>query len=430
MEYKIEHDSMGEVKVPADKYWGAQTERSHENFEIGVGIETMPREITKAFGYLKKAAAMANNALKPEKMTKEKLNAIKKACDEVIAGKLNDHFPLVVWQTGSGTQSNMNANEVIANRANEIAGKKICHPNDDINMSQSSNDTFPTALHISAVYAIEDKLFPAIDTLVETFKKLEKENMKIVKSGRTHLQDAVPISFGQEISGWRTSLEQDKKMLQSSLPFLKQLALGGTAVGTGLNTPKGFDKKVAECVSELTGKKFVTAPNKFHALTSKDELVYAHGAIKALAADIMPGKVNPTQCEAVTMVAVQVMGNDAAIGFAASQGNFELNVFMPVIAYNFIQSARLLAEAMLSFNKNCAVGIKANKDKMHHNLYNSLMLVTALNPYIGYENAAKTAHKAFDENISLKDACVGLGFLTAAEFDKVFKPEAMAFPKA
>ena len=251
MKYKIEHDSMGEVKVPADKYWGAQTERSHENFEIGVGIETMPREITKAFGYLKKAAAMANNALKPQKMTKEKLKAISKACDEVISGELNDHFPLVVWQTGSGTQSNMNANEVIANRANEIAGKKLCHPNDDINMSQSSNDTFPTALHISAVYAIEDKLFPAIDTLVATFAKLEKENMKIVKSGRTHLQDAVPISFGQEISGWRTSLEQDKKMLQSSLPFLKQLALGGTAVGTGLNTPKGFDKKVAECVEKL-----------------------------------------------------------------------------------------------------------------------------------------------------------------------------------
>ena len=354
----------------------------------------------------------------------------------------------------------MNANEVIANRANEIAGKKICHPNDDINMSQSSNDTFPTALHISAVAVIEDKLFPAIDTLVATFKKLEKENEGIVKSGRTHLQDAVPISFDQEISGWRTSLERDKEMLSSSLPYLKQLALGGTAVGTGLNAPKGFDAKVAEAVSKLTGKDFITAPNKFHALTSKDELVFAHGAIKALAADmmkiandvrwlasgprdglgeihipenepgssIMPGKVNPTQCEAVTMVAVQVMGNDSAIGFAASQGNFELNVFMPVIAYNFIQSARLLAEAMLSFNKNCAVGISANKEKMHFNLYNSLMLVTALNPYIGYENAAKTAHKAFDENISLKEACVGLGFLTAEKFDEVFKPEAMAYP--
>ncbi len=461
MEYKIEHDSMGEVKVPADKYWGAQTERSHENFEIGIGLETMPREITKAFGYLKKAAAIANNSLKPEKMTQEKLDAISKACDEVISGSLNDHFPLVVWQTGSGTQSNMNANEVIANRANEIAGKKLCHPNDDINMSQSSNDTFPTALHISVVCVIEDKLLPAVDTLVETFKRLEKENEGIVKSGRTHLQDAVPISFDQEISGWRTSLERDREMLVSSLPYLKQLALGGTAVGTGLNAPKGFDVKVAEAVSKLTGKDFITAPNKFHALTSKDELVFAHGAIKALACDmmkiandvrwlasgprdglgeihipenepgssIMPGKVNPTQCEAVTMVAVQVMGNDAAVGFAASQGNFELNVFMPVIAYNFIQSARLLAESILSFNKNCAVGITANKEKMHHNLYNSLMLVTALNPYIGYENAAKTAHKAFDENISLKEACVGLGFLTAEKFDEVFKPEDMAYPQ-
>ena len=458
MEYKIEHDSMGEVKVPADKYWGAQTERSHENFEIGVGIETMPREITKAFGYLKKAAAMANNALKPEKMTDEKLKAISQACDEVISGSLNDHFPLVVWQTGSGTQSNMNANEVIANRANEIAGKKLCHPNDDVNMSQSSNDTFPTALHISAVAVIEDKLFPAIDTLVATFKRLEKENEGIVKSGRTHLQDAVPIAFDQEISGWRSSLERDKEMLASSLPYLKQLALGGTAVGTGLNAPKGFDSKVAEAVSKLTGKDFITAPNKFHALTSKDELVFAHGAIKALAADmmkiandvrwlasgprdglgeihipenepgssIMPGKVNPAQCEAVTMVAVQVMGNDVAVGMAASQGNFELNVFMPVCAYNFLQSARLLAESILSFNKNCAVGIKANKEKMHHNLYNSLMLVTALNPYIGYENAAKTAKKAYKDNISLKEACVQLGFLTAEKFDEVFHPEEMA----
>ena len=456
--FRIEHDSMGEVKVPADKYWAAQTERSHENFLIGVGIETMPREITKAFGYLKRAAARANNALKPEMMTSEKLQAIEKACEEVVSGSLNDHFPLVVWQTGSGTQSNMNANEVIANRGNEIAGKKILHPNDDINMSQSSNDTFPTALHISAVCVLEDKLIPAIDTLVETFKRLEKENEGIVKSGRTHLQDAVPISFTQEISGWRTSLERDKEMILSSLPYLKQLALGGTAVGTGLNAPKGFDEKVAEEVSKLTGKNFITAPNKYHALTSKDELVFAHGAVKALAAvmmkiandvrwlasgprdglgeifipenepgsSIMPGKVNPTQCEAVTMVAVQVMGNDAAVGFAASQGNFELNVFMPVIAYNFIQSCRLMAEAMMSFNNNCAVGIKANKEKMHHNLYNSLMLVTALNPYIGYENAAKVAHKAHDENLSLKDACVGLGFLTAEKFDEVFKPEEMA----
>ena len=458
MDYRIEHDSMGEVKVPADKYWAAQTERSHENFLIGVGIETMPREITHAFGVLKKAAAMANHDLKPEKLTDEKLAAISQACDEVMSGSLNEHFPLVVWQTGSGTQSNMNANEVIANRGNEIAGKKLLHPNDDINMSQSSNDTFPTAMHISAVIAIEDKLFPAIDQLVATFKRLEEENEGIVKSGRTHLQDATPIKFSQEISGWRASLEKDKQMLALALPELKELALGGTAVGTGLNAPKGFDVKVAEAVSQITGKQFVTAPNKFHALTSKDEIVFAHGAMKALAADlmkiandvrwlasgprdglgeifipenepgssIMPGKVNPTQCEAVTMVAVQVMGNDVAVGMAASQGNFELNVFMPVCAYNFLQSARLLAEVMVSFNKNCAVGIKANKEKMHHNLHNSLMLVTALNPYIGYENAAKTAKKAYKENISLKEACVALGFLTAEKFDEVFHPEEMA----
>lgn len=460
-EFRIEHDSMGEVKVPADKYWGAQTERSHENFPIGVGIETMPREITKAFGYLKKAAALANHELKGEKMTADKVAAISKACDEVISGALNDHFPLVVWQTGSGTQSNMNANEVIANRGSEILkseGKEIkLHPNDDINMSQSSNDTFPTAMHISAVVEIEDKLFPAIDTLVATFKRLEKENEGIVKSGRTHLQDAVPISFSQEISGWRSSLERDKELLTLALPPLRQLALGGTAVGTGLNAPKGFDVLVAAKVSELTGKKFETAPNKFHALTSKDEIVFAHGALKALAADlmkiandvrwlasgprdglgeiripenepgssIMPGKVNPTQCEAMTMVAVQVMGNDVAVGMAASQGNFELNVFMPVAAYNFLQSVRLLSETIMSFNNNCAVGIKANKEKMHHNLHNSLMLVTALNPYIGYENAAKTCHLAFDENISLKEACVKLGFLTAEKFDEVFHPEQM-----
>lgn len=457
MEYRIEHDSLGEVKVPADKYWAAQTERSHQNFPIGVGIETMPREITKAFGILKKAAAMANNGLKPEKMTDEKLAAISKACDEVISGSLNEHFPLVVWQTGSGTQSNMNANEVIANRANEIAGSKLCHPNDDINMSQSSNDTFPTAMHISAVVALEDQVIPAVQLLIDTFKKLEAENEGIVKSGRTHLQDAVPISFSQEISGWRSSLERDIELIRLSVDPLKELALGGTAVGTGLNAPKGFDTSVAEKISELTGKNFITAYNKFHALTSKDEIVFAHGALKALAADmmkiandvrwlasgprvglgeitipanepgssIMPGKVNPTQCEAVTMVAVQVMGNDVAVGMAASQGNFELNVFMPVAAYNFLQSARLLSEAIVSFNNNCAVGIKADKEKMHHNLHNSLMLVTALNPYIGYENAAKTSHLAFEENISLKEACVKLGFMTPEEFDNVFHPEQM-----
>ena len=457
MDYRIEHDSMGEVKVPADKYWAAQTERSHENFLIGVGIETMPREITHAFGILKKAAAIANNELKPEKMTDKKLSAISQACDEVISGALNEHFPLVVWQTGSGTQSNMNANEVIANRGNQISGKKLLHPNDDVNMSQSSNDTFPTAMHIAAVIAIEDKVIPAIDTLVDTFKRLEAENEGIVKSGRTHLQDATPIKFSQEISGWRASLEKDRKMIASSCEELKELALGGTAVGTGLNAPAGFAEKSAEAISKLTGKQFITAPNKFHSLTSKDEIVFAHGALKALAADmmkiandvrwlasgprdglgeifipenepgssIMPGKVNPTQCEQVTMVAVQVMGNDVAVGMAASQGNFELNVFMPVCAYNFLQSARLLAESILSFNKNCAVGIKANKDKMHHNLHNSLMLVTALNPYIGYENAAKTAKKAFKDNISLKEACVELGFLTAEKFDEVFHPEQM-----
>lgn len=457
MEYRIEHDSMGEVRVPADKYWAAQTERSRGNFPIGVGIETMPKEIIRAFGILKKAAARANHALKPEKMTAGKLEAICKAADEVIAGTLDAHFPLVVWQTGSGTQSNMNANEVIANRANEIAGERLCHPNDDINMSQSSNDTFPTAMHISAVTALEDCLIPAAEGLIETFRVLEEENEGIVKSGRTHLQDAVPISFSQEISGWRSSLERDIELVRLAMKPLSELALGGTAVGTGLNAPAGFSEKVAEEISVLTGKSFVTAPNKYHALTSKDEIVFAHGAVKAMAADmmkiandvrwlaggprcglgeiripenepgssIMPGKVNPTQCEQVTMVAVQVMGNDAAIGFAASQGNFELNVFMPVIAYNFLQSVRLLSESITSFRNNCAVGIKADKEKMRHNLYNSLMLVTALNPYIGYENAAKTAKLAYKENISLKEACVKLGFLSAERFDEVFHPEEM-----
>ena len=374
-----------------------------------------------------------------------------------MSGSLNEHVPLVVWQTGSGTQSNMNANEVIANRGNEIAGKKILHPNDDINMSQSSNDTFPTAMSIAAVLGIEDKVFPALDKLIATFKMLEEKHQGIVKSGRTHLQDATPITFSQEISGWRSSLEKDRRLLEIALPELKELALGGTAVGTGLNAPKDFDVKVAEAVTEITGKHFITAPNKFHALTSKDEIVFAHGALKALAADlmkiandvrwlasgprlglgeikipenepgssIMPGKVNPTQCEAVTMVAVQVIGNDTAIGMAASQGNFELNVFMPVIIYNFTQSVRLLSEVMISFNDNCAVGITANEDKMASNLHNSLMLVTALNPYIGYENAAKTAKLAYKNNISLKEACVQLGFLTEERFDEVFHPEQM-----
>ena len=457
MSFRIEHDSMGEVSVPADRYWGAQTQRSRENFPIGVGIETMPREITYAFGILKRASARANHALLPDRMTAEKLAVIEKAAEEVSAGVLDDHFPLVVWQTGSGTQSNMNANEVISNRANELAGRKLCHPNDDVNMSQSSNDTFPTALHIAAVLALENSLLPAAGELISVLKDLEVQNAGIVKSGRTHLQDAVPIAFSQEISGWRSSLERDCELVRLSLGPLYELALGGTAVGTGLNAPEGFADLAAEEIAGLTGKPFVTAENKFHALTSLDEVVFAHGAVKAVAADmmklandvrwlasgprcgfgeisipenepgssIMPGKVNPTQCEQVTMVAVQVMGNDAAVGFAASQGNFELNVFLPVIAYNFLQSVRLLAESIRSFTKNCAVGIRANKETMRRNLHGSLMLVTALNPVIGYENAAKTVKLAFQENISLKEACVKLGFLTAERFDEVFHPENM-----
>ncbi|MBQ6376084.1 MAG: class II fumarate hydratase [Lachnospiraceae bacterium] len=470
MAERIEHDSMGEVRVPADKYWGAQTERSRNNFRIGAGIETMPEEIIYAFGILKKAAALANHKLRPEKMTKEKLQAILPACDEVISGALADHFPLVVWQTGSGTQSNMNVNEVIANRGNVIAEgaggtaadlpacRKLLHPNDDINMSQSSNDTYPTAMHIAAVLAVEEQLLPSAARLADTLLALEKENEDVVKSGRTHLQDAVPIRFSQEISGWRSSIERDMQLLRIALCPLKDLALGGTAVGTGLNAPAGFDEEVASQVALLTGMDFRTAENKFHALTSKDEMVFAHGAVKALAADmmkiandvrhlasgprlglgeitipsnepgssIMPGKVNPTQCEQVTMVAVQVMGNDTAVSIAASQGNFELNVFMPVIAYNFLQSVRLLSESIESFRVNCAVGIRANREKMHANLHNSLMLVTALNPYIGYENAAKTVHLAYEENLSLKEACVKLGFLTPEQFDEVFHPEEMA----
>ena len=455
MEYRIERDSMGEVQVPADRYWAAQTQRSYQNFKIGE--EKMPKEIVHAFGILKKAAAVANHRLNPERMDAERLSVICAACDEVIAGRLNDHFPLVVWQTGSGTQSNMNANEVIANRGNELAGKKILHPNDHVNMSQSSNDTFPTAMHIAAVLGIEDRLMPEMARMIETLKRLEAENDDCVKSGRTHLQDATPIKFSQEISGWRNMIEKTMEMLRAALPGLKELALGGTAVGTGLNCPKGFDAEVARAVSEETGKTFVTAPNKFHSLTSKDDLVFAHGALKALAANlmkiandvrwlasgprcglgeihipenepgssIMPGKVNPTQCEAMTMVAVQVMANDVAVGMAASQGNFELNVFMPVCIYNFLQSVRLLTDGLRSFNDHCVSGITANRDKMRCNLHHSLMLVTALNPYIGYENAAKTAKKAFAENISLKEACVALGFLTPERFDEVFHPEQM-----
>ncbi len=455
--YRIEHDSMGEVKVPADKWWGAQTQRSADNFKIGVGHEQMPREIIHAFGILKLAAAQANRVLRPEKMTEEKLAAITAACHEIIDGTLSDHFPLVVFQTGSGTQSNMNANEVIAGRGNAIAGKPLLHPNDDVNMSQSSNDTFPTAMHIAAVLSIQSHLIPALHGLIDIFQQLEKQNRDVIKTGRTHLQDATPIRFSDEISGWRASLERDLTMIESATDKLYTLALGGTAVGTGLNAPAGFDTLVAGKIAALTGQPFLTDPNKFHALTSRGELVYAHGAIKALAADlwkiandvrwlasgprcglgeieipenepgssIMPGKVNPTQCEALTMVAVQVMGNDTAVGLAASQGNFELNVFMPVCAYNFLQSVRLLGDAMVSFGQNCAVGIRAKRDKMQDNLKRSLMLVTALNPHIGYENAAKVAKLAHAENISLKEACLRLGFLDEAAFDAVMIPEQM-----
>ena len=453
MEYRIERDSMGEMKVPADRCWGAQTQRSYENFRIGT--EKMPEEIIRAFAVLKQAAALANRRL--GKLDGRRAELICRVCGEILEGELAGNFPLAVWQTGSGTQSNMNVNEVVANRGNQLAGEALLHPNDHVNMSQSSNDTFPTAMHIAAAAALEDRLFPALDALAATFRRLEGENADVVKSGRTHLQDAVPITLAQEISGWRASLERDRALLEAALPPLYELALGGTAVGTGLNAPKGFDREVAAAVAELTGKPFRTAPNKFHALTSRDELVFAHGGLKALAADlmkiandvrwlasgprcglgeitipanepgssIMPGKVNPTQCEAVTMVAVQVMGNDAAVGLAASQGNFELNVFMPVCIYNFLQSARLLADAMDSFRVHCAEGITADREKCRQNLHNSLMLVTALNPYIGYDNAAKTAKKAYAEGISLKEACVALGFLTAEEFDRVFHPEEM-----
>ncbi len=455
MNFRKEHDSMGEILVPADRYWGAQTQRSLENFRIGG--EKMPREIIHAFGILKKAAALANRELRPERMTEDKLSAIVEACDEVISGRLDDHFPLVVWQTGSGTQSNMNANEVIANRGNEIAGKKLLHPNDDVNMSQSSNDTFPTAMHIAAVLEIRNALLPAIDELIATFARIEAENPEIIKSGRTHLQDATPIKFSQEVSGWRGMLEASREQIILSLTPLTRLALGGTAVGTGINAPHGFDKLSAEKVSRLTGAYFSTEENKFHALTSKDALVFAHGALKALAANlwkiandirwlasgprcglgeislpenepgssIMPGKVNPTQCEALTMVALQVIANDTAVGLAASQGNFELNVFMPVLIYNFLQSVRLLSDGIRSFNKNCVSGIKVNEEKMKENLDRSLMLVTALNPYIGYENAAKVAKLAYAENITLREACLRLGFLTAERFDEIFKPEKM-----
>ena len=458
-EFRTEHDSMGEVQVPAEAFWGAQTQRSYENFAIGT--ERMPQEIIDAFLVLKTAAAQANaelGVLDPMAAT-----LIEDACFEIQNKQLYEHFPLKVWQTGSGTQSNMNVNEVVAHLANHLAKERgielaqPIHPNDHVNRSQSSNDTFPTAMHIAAVTALDNHLLPTLRRLIDTFKRLERDNQGVVKSGRTHLQDAVPIAFSQEISGWRGLLESALEDIQHSIRPLLLLALGGTAVGTGLNCPAGFDTLVAQKVALLTGSPFKTDPNKFHALTGKDALVFSHGALKALAANlmkiandlrwlasgprlglgeitipanepgssIMPGKVNPTQCEALTMVAVQVMGNDSAIGFAASQGNFELNVFMPVLIYNYLQSVRLLTDAIRSFDKNCAQGIVANRDVMRHNLHNSLMLVTCLNPYIGYENAAKVAKKAYVENTSLRDACIDLGFLTPEKFDEVFKPEEM-----
>lgn len=453
MEYRIEKDTMGEVKVPKEKYWGAQTQRSFQNFEIG--IEKMPEEVIKAFGVLKKAAAITNNKL--GKLDDEKTQVISQVCDEIIDGKLDGNFPLAVWQTGSGTQSNMNVNEVVANRSNEIKGEKLIHPNDHVNMSQSSNDTFPTAMNIAAVVAVEDDLLPAIREIKETFKRLEEENKGIVKTGRTHLQDAVPIGFDQEISAWRVMMEKAEKNIEESIEGLKELALGGTAVGTGLNGHPDFGRVSAEEIAKLTGKDFITADNKFYSLTSRSDLVYAHGALKALAADlmkiandvrwlasgprcgigeifipenepgssIMPGKVNPTQSEALTMVVAQVMGNDVSIGFGASQGNFQLNVFMPMNIFNFLQSVKLLADGIRSFNKNCASGIKANKEKMKENLDKSLMLVTALNPHIGYENSAKIAKTAHKNHTTLKEEAVNLGFLSAEEFDKIMNPEKM-----
>lgn len=453
MEYRIEHDTMGEVRVPADRYWGAQTQRSYENFKIGT--QRMPEEIIHAFGILKKAAAQANLALGA--LDEERAAAIQQAADEVISGKLQDHFPLVIYQTGSGTQSNMNVNEVIANRANEILGKKLVHPNDHVNKSQSSNDTFPTAMHIAAVQAVEDRLLPALDQLADTFARLEKENTDIIKTGRTHLQDATPLTLGQEISAWYAMLTETRAMLTQSLAGVRKLALGGTAVGTGLNAPQGFAELSAQKISEITGKPFETAPNKFHALTAKDALVFCHGAMKALAADlmkiandvrwlasgprcgigeitipenepgssIMPGKVNPTQCEALTMVCVKVMGNDAGIGFAASQGNFQLNVFMPVLICSFLESARLLADAMHSFNLHCAKGILPNLQKIDENMNKSLMLVTALNPHIGYENAAKIAKLAHKENLTLKEAALQLRLVSEEDFAKWVDPKKM-----
>ena len=455
MNYRIEKDTMGEVKVPEDRYWGAQTQRSLENFKIGK--EKMPMEVITALAVIKKAAAVVNNSL--GKLDNEKMGAIIKACDEIIDHRLDGHFPLSVWQTGSGTQSNMNVNEVVANRANSMLppGEKRIHPNDDVNMSQSSNDAFPSAMHIASVLETENLLLPAIVKLLGTFKRLEKENEGIIKTGRTHLQDAVPIAFSQEISAWTNMLEKGRNNILMSLEGLRSLALGGTAVGTGLNAHPDFGRMAADEISQITGVKFFTAKNKFHALSSRDDLLFAHGALKALAADlmkiandirwlasgprcglgeitipenepgssIMPGKVNPTQCEALTMAACQVMANDTAVTLASSQGNFQLNVFMPLCIYNYLQSVRLLSDSMVSFNDHCASGIKPDRVKMKSNLDRSLMLVTALNPRIGYENSAKVAKLAFEKGITLRDAAIELNLLTGKEFDDLVKPEKM-----
>jgi fumarate hydratase class II len=459
VEYRIEKDSMGEVKVPADKLYGAQSQRSIDNFRIG--WEKMPDEIIRAFAILKKASALANRKLGV--LDEDRASAIAKAADEILEGKLAGNFGLSVWQTGSGTQSNMNVNEVLANRANQILGdpdKKV-HPNNHVNKCQSSNDTFPAAMHIAAVVELEDRLLPAVAKLKATLAGKSALTMDLVKTGRTHLQDATPLTLGQEISGWVRMLERDEQMIRSSLEFLRDLGLGGTAVGTGLNAAEGYDVEVAAQIAALTGKVFRTAPNKFHSLTSKDELVFAHGALKALAADllkivndvrwlasgprcgigeiripenepgssIMPGKVNPTQCEAVSMVVAQVMGNDVTVGFAASQGNFELNVYMPVLIYNFLQSVRLLADAMVSFNDHCAVGLEADEERITHFVTNSLMNVTALNPIIGYDKSAEIAKKAHREGTTLKEAAMALGTLTEDEFDKAMDLKAMCHPK-
>jgi fumarate hydratase class II len=453
---------MGTIEVPADKYWGAQTQRSLENFPIGT--ERMPIEVIRAMALLKKCAAEANLAL--GKLEREKAEAIMAAADEVLRGELNGHFPLVVWQTGSGTQTNMNVNEVIAYRANQRlmqAGSALrVHPNDDVNRAQSSNDTFPTAMHIAALTEIEDRLLPALAELKRTLEDKSRRFADVVKIGRTHLQDATPLTLGQEISGWVRMLEKGEQMVRTSAESLRELAIGGTAVGTGINADPRFGDMTAEAISRAAGRRFISAKNKFHALTSHDELVFVHGALKALAADlmkiandvrwlasgprcgigeitipanepgssIMPGKVNPTQAEALTMVACQVMGNDAAIGFAASQGNFQLNVFKPVIIANFLQSVRLLADAMRSFNERCAAGIQPNHDVLARNLERSLMLVTALNPHIGYERAAEIAKLAHRESLTLKEAAVRTGYLTAEEFDRIVRPEKMVHPQS